>query len=601
MARSARRARPAAVATVTPSRGSVAAAALSQRQLFAAAAVPVLVALAVYLPALRGGFIWDDPLVLQQLREIHSAADLVVLPPIIPRYYYRPLILLSYLIDRTLGGEQPFWFHVSVVAGHALNTLLVFLLVERLFRAEWLLAAGAALLFAVFPTHVESVAWMAGRSDVIVGTFMLATLLLFMERQRAWAPWLGGFTLLLGALSKESALACVVLVPLLDVMSARRLRWERYVPLAVATAAYFMLRAHALGVVIGGMPTGAPAVELIGDVFHAVGFYVVRAVATTGLCAYIPGVPTAWPYLLVGVVVPLVGTALMLAAWSRGSWQPGFLGVWFFVTLAPSLTVIVRHSASAAVADRYLYVPSVASCALLVWAIIRLAQRRQIAMRWVALAIGMMSVAFGAQTVSYARVWADDLAFWSDVTAKVPDDALPHRELASVLIDRGRLEEAEHELQQALVARSDAEGRVMTYGNLGNLDRRLGRYEQAEQAFEAGMKIGPHPTLYHDLGMTLMVKAQDEQRRGDQAAVMRDIVAARAALEQALKLGSVPGASQTFLQQWEPAKTHALLGQVLFSLGDRAGARAHLETALQLDPTGPVADVTRGYLQKLLP
>lgn len=601
MARSARRARPAAVAAAKPSHGSVAAAAVSQGQLFAAAAVPVLVALVVYLPALRGGFIWDDPLVLQQLRAIHSAGDLVVLPPIIPRYYYRPLILLSYLIDRTLGGEQPFWFHVSVVAGHALNTLLVFLFVERLFRTEWLLAVGAALLFAVFPTHVESVAWMAGRSDVIVGTFSLATLLLFMERRRVWAPWLGGITLLLGALSKESALACVVLVPLLDVMSTRRLRWERYIPLVVATAAYFLLRAHALGVVVGGLPTGASAGELIGDLLRAVGFYVVRAVVAVGLCAYIPGVPTAWPYLLVGLVVPLVGIALMLAAWSHGIWQPAFLGAWFFVTLAPSLTVIVRRSASAVVADRYLYVPSVASCALLVWTIVRLAQRRQIAMRWVGLAIGLVSVVFGVQTVSYTRVWADDLAFWSDVTAKVPDDALPHRELASVLIDRGRLEEAERELQQALAAKSDAEGRVMTYGNLGNLDRRLGRYDQAEQAFEAGMKIGAHPTLYHDLGMTLMLKAQDEQRRGDQAAVMRDIVAARVALEQALQLGSAPGASQTFLEQWDPAKTHALLGQVLFSLGDRAGAREHLEVSLQLDPTGPVADVTRRYLQKLQP
>src|SRR5215470_14069743 len=91
-----------------------------------AAALIVATAFLVYIPALRNGFIWDDPLVLQQLRAIHGLGDLVVMPPQIPRYYYRPLIFVSYLIDRSLGGELPFWFHLSVIALHALNCLLVF-------------------------------------------------------------------------------------------------------------------------------------------------------------------------------------------------------------------------------------------------------------------------------------------------------------------------------------------------------------------------------------------------------------------------------------------------------------------------------------------
>jgi Flp pilus assembly protein TadD len=202
--------------------------------------------------------------------------------------------------------------------------------------------------------------------------------------------------------------------------------------------------------------------------------------------------------------------------------------------------------------------------------------------------------------VRYERVWADDLTFWSDVAAKTPTDALPHRELATALVERGRLAEAESELLHALAGRADAEGRAMTYNNLGNLYRRVGRFEDAQQAFEAGLKIVAHPTLYHNLGMMLMSKIEREQQAGDQAALLRDMAQARAAFAHALQLGQRAAATSAF-PQWDEAKTHALLGQVLFSLGDRAGAREHLETALRLEPRGTVADVTRRYMQKLQP
>jgi len=80
--------------------------------------------------------------------------------------------------------------------------------------------------------------------------------------------------------------------------------------------------------------------------------------------------------------------------------------------------------------------------------------------------------------------------------------------------------------------------------------------------------------------------------------VQRDLVNARHAFEDALTVGSQPRAAQVYLE-WDGAKTHALLGQVLYSMGDRAAAREQLETALRLQPTGPVADATRQYLRQI--
>jgi len=596
-ARSAASAPPrrAPAAPATPARR---AAGLTPAQLLIAAGVPVLAACFVYLPALGNGFIWDDPTVLLQMRAIQSVGDLLVPPPIIPKFYFRPFIFVTYLVDRAFGGETPFWFHASIIGWHALNTALVFALSWRLFPGEWLIASGGALLFAVFPTHVESVAWMAGRSDVIVCSFVLLTVLLAMRHDDAASAWLAGGTLLLATLSKEMAVACVLLVPVLDLLSLRRLLWLRYIPLLLATGLYFLLRNHALGAFVGGMPSAATPAQLGVDIVRAIGFYLARALVPLPLCAYIPTVPDAPLYFFLGLLGPLCVVAFVAAALRRRRWQPAFLVAWFCLTLAPSLTVIIRRSASAVVAERYLYVPTVASCLLIAWAIVRLGEQRRLRPQPLAAVFGVLAIACAVEVMPYTRVWTDNFTFWSDVAAKVPDDALPQREVATALQDRGRLDEAEQALQRALAAPASPESRAATYSNLSNLYRRMQRYDDAERAIDAAIKMGPHPAFQHTLGMTLMAKIEQEQRQGDQAAVVRDLRKARDAFEEALRLGNAPGAANMYVE-WNAAKTHALLGQVLFSLNDRSGAREHLEAALKLQPTGAVADVTRQYMQKL--
>jgi len=565
-----------------------------------AAAISVVAAVLVYLPALRNGFVWDDPLVLQQLRAIRAWGDLVVLPPEVPRYYYRPLIFVSYLIDRGLGGETPFWFHLSVIAFHALNCLLVFRLAAHLFPHDLAVAATSAVLFAVFPTHVESVAWMAGRSDVIVCTLLLLTVLLALRREAMWSAWLGGVTYLLALLAKEVAISGLLAVPALDWLSAGRLYWRRYVPLVLASIAYFALRQQNLGALVGGAPLPVAPTQLALDLLGGIGFYLLRSLVPLGLCAYVPTVPDGAIYLAAGVLVPLAAAALLYDAPPAMRRRLAFLLLWFALTLAPSFTVIVRRSGSAPVADRYLYVPSVASCMLLAWAILSLARRARWPERWTLGAVAVLAAVLGIDAATYARVWADNFTFWSDVAGKAPHSALAQGELARALLDRGQLGDAERTLRQALALPSDPEGRVMAYSNLGLIYRRTGRFSDAVDAFESALRIAPHPSLHHNLAMTFMAMAEQEQRQGNAATALDHVRQARSALEAALTLQAAPG-GQTFLQQWDPAKTHVLLGQVLNSLGDRAGAREHLQTALRLEPSGPVADVARRYLEQVRP
>jgi cytochrome c-type biogenesis protein CcmH/NrfG len=111
--------------------------------------------------------------------------------------------------------------------------------------------------------------------------------------------------------------------------------------------------------------------------------------------------------------------------------------------------------------------------------------------------------------------------------------------------------------------------------------------DEAATVMQRGLELFPHPHLYSGLGRVSMKRAQQAQARGDRETAVKEVVAARGFLAQAVA------------RDPQDYKSHALLGQVLLNLGERDAARSHLETALRIQPTGPIADVARQYLQRV--
>lgn len=535
------------------------------------------------------GFIWDDPIVFEQLRSMESWRDVLFPPPIVPKFYYRPLIFATFLVDRGLGGGSPFWFHATVIFAHAIASGLVLLVAFRLLGPDRVAEAWlAAALFAVHPVHVESVAWIAGRSDVIATVLVLITLLFAVRTGRAWTAWAAGGVFLLALLAKEVAAAALVLVVSRDVLLERRAYWGRYLPLVIALSLYFLLRRWALGTFAGGYPTGSDGLDLLRDLLAATGWYAGKFVWPLDLNAYVPEVPPGGALPILGGLSLVAAAFVSVRGWRAGRPEVALLCLWYFVTLAPSLGVAVRRSASAVLAERYLYLPSVAAVILVGFALAAL-RSRPMWWRGTCGLLAALCLAMAVQTLRRSEVWRDDLAFWSDVAKKSSAFSLPHRELADAYVRRNLLDEAEREYRQALTSKSDVEGLVMTYNNLGNLYLRRNELDAAAQTFDAGLKLHVHPYLWNGSARLAMRRAEEAQKRGDSKEVVRQVYLARDALERALAA--------------DPAdyKSHALLGQVLLSLGDRAGAREHLETAVRIEPNGGIAETSRRFLERLGP
>lgn len=585
----------------------------------AVGAAVALLALLVYANALANGLVWDDRIVLtRQLLAFRSIHDLIFPPRNIPQFspdYYRPLTTLSYLIDRAIGGASPFVFHLSVLLYHVIATYLVFRLGLVLFSRTALSvsAAGlAAALFAVHPIHSESVAWGAGRSDVLACCFSLAAALAYLH-----TPWTrmrratvaAGFALA-AVLAKETAIALFVILPASDLMlgrqaapiaraggrAVRRRQHDRtppqssrvlpYVPLAAALFVYAALRRVALGSMLGS--ASAASTDTARRLLAAVGLYAFKLLLPLRQCAYISDLPMH-PLALLAAGALLAAVAVAgLMTWRHGERLATFLLLWLCLTLAPSLAIVVKIPA-APVAERYLYLPSVALCLLCGYGAARLlrgvdsASARAAALVALAVVLGSGAVA----TVRRNAVWHDNLHLWQDTAMKNTTDGLPVRSLAVAHLERGDSVQAVEYFQLALQRRNDPLGRFTIFNNLGSLAMREKQVEEAERHYNTALGIDPQaPDCLFNLGLIALTRAVDAE--GTHGASWKHVQAQRARelFERAVQLSPL-----------DP-DIHVALGQTLTALGE-PGARARYEQALQLGLPAATEAAVRKLLAEL--
>jgi protein O-mannosyl-transferase len=481
---------------------------LYRRRLWVLAATVALIAVVVYLRALANGFTnWDDPGYVVENSHL-GPLDTRLLAWAFTTFQqgnWHPLTWLSLGMDRALYGMSPLGYHLSNVLLHGVTTLTVVLLVGALFARALgacdgrglVAAAVAALVFAVHPLHVESVAWVSERKDVLCGFFYVLALLSYLrfaERhsRAAYGATLGAFALAL--LAKPMAVSLPLVLLILDVYPLTRLtrpRWTRVVVEKVPFAALGL--ASSVVTLVAQSRAGAVlTMEYVGfgsrlwGAQRALGFYLAKTVLPIDLSPVYPlehGVsPWRWDFLLsLTLVLGASATAVVLR---RRAPLVGALCASYLVMLLPVIGLV--QVGEQAAADRYMYLPllvpaiGLAAVAARVWQGGRQART--------ALVVTALAVVTGLSilTVRQIGVWRDTPTLWARVVDKQPRVALAHYNLGEYLRKNGDLTGAARCWQRAVEIEPSFSWPLNGLGNLaelrGSLDEARSYFERATRA-----------------------------------------------------------------------------------------------------------------------
>jgi len=573
--------------------------------------VVLLSTLAVYLPALRYQFVFDDPDQIVKNQAVHSASS-------IPHYFtsdvaphgssdevgnfYRPVFLLWLLANYKFGGLNPVWWHATSLAMHLLATLLVYLLAFRMTRDD-LLAGGSALLFGLHPVHIEGVAWISGVTEPLFAVFFLAAFLCFIKsrepaedgksRRRGWLiASLGLYILAL--LEKEPAIFLPVLIFFYGwVFEARgaeqgRKSIEEDAALADARASDTFEVPGLVKPIASALPYfGLTAVYLVARFLalkgfgHAITplslktivltwpsvllFYFRLLVWPIGLSAFYD-TPYITSLTLRDVILPAVAIAIIVAAlyfWSRRSRLVAFFCIWMLLPILPLFNLSVFKDGEIA-HDRYLYLPSVGFCVLVAFAVrrLRFGSARIHGLRVMQMLIFLgLACLLGVATWKQHAIWASDLSLSSRGVAIAPRNVMAANNLGKELALRGDYNSAIPLFRQVL----DRKPRYwLANFNLGYVYYRVGNLPEAERYLRNAIEVDANDAAEQRfLGYTLL-----ETGRVDEA---------EARLRRAIAL------------RQDAPNQHYVLGTILKQKGDLDGALREFKLELTFNPNHPEA------------
>jgi tetratricopeptide (TPR) repeat protein len=533
---------------------------------------------------------------------------------------WHPLTWLSHMVDSQLFGSKAGYHHLVSVLIHVVNTLLLFLLLQRLTGAVWR-SAFVAGLFALHPLHVESVAWVAERKDVLSTFFLFLTLWAYADfaRTRRFKQYL--FALLffvLGLMSKPMLVTVPFLLLLLDYWPLNRLQpgpratagkvkrsrqspfncfMQSALPLVREKIPFFLLSAASAIITFlvqkaGGAVQVADALTFdakISNAIHSYAAYLVKTVWPAGLIVYyryvLPGYPSA--EILSAALVLFAITVLALHFSGRFPYI-AFGWLWYLGTLVPVIGLV--QVGGQATADRYTYIPLIGVFVAVAWGIPDAFARWRNMQRPLAAAGALLFLVCAVISWHQVRYWRDTVTLFSHALEIDKDNYLAHELMGTGLAKRGDYQEAVAHYTAALRF-SPLNTHIMS--NLGSSLDLLGKADEALAMFSRAWKIKPDdPIALRDMGRICFEQgrfAEAADFYGRAVRAMPDRVALWYAFGNALaKLGRNREAIDAYSSalRMEPSYAEALSGRgaALASLGRASESIRDFEEALRINP-----------------
>jgi protein O-mannosyl-transferase len=537
---------------------------------------------------------------------------------------WHPLTWISHELDYQLFHLNPAGHHLTSVLLHTLSGVLLFLLLWHATRRLGL-SFFVAMVFALHPLNVESVAWISERKNVLSTFFFLLTLGAYgwYAQKPGWRRYLAVSVLFVCALAAKPMVVTLPFVLLLldywplcriegwtqpsDFASSRsklgRLVLEKvpFLALAAAGSAITMRAQRAAGAVSAlSFPLGVR----LKNALYSYLLYAEKAVWPTKLAPLYPhpGYSLAIWKSILGALFLIAVSALVVKFRSRGYLLTGWL--WFVGTLVPVIGLV--QVGNQAMADRYTYIPYIGLFVMIAWGLADLAERTKLTLPIkIVPAAAVLAVLFFL-TYRQASYWHDSLSLWGHALAVTsnnfvaedgfggalvdlgrtdeayphfiraaqlqPHDPASHSNIGAYLHQHGRPSEAIPQYETAISLTSDARLLATTYANLGSAYSDLGDYPKSELAFQKSIQLNPNRYTTW-LGLGLLARRE----------------------------GKLPESIRAFAHsvQLQPsAQGYLELGRTLTQTGQNADALNAYELALKINPDVAEAQQAVAALQQ---
>ncbi len=574
-------------------------------QVWLPAGLLLLLTLALYWPALTHDFVnYDDPGYVTENLHVQAGLSWDNLKWAFTHSMavnWHPLTVLSHMLDCQLFGLKPWGHHLTSLLLHAVNTALVFLLLRGLTGSTWRSWAVAAL-FGVHPVHVESVAWVAERKDVLSACFGLLCLIFYTRYAREKIgnrkSEIGNYLLALlflglGLISKSMLVTWPFVMLLLDCwplarrQAGWRLVWEKLPFFAVVigmSVVTFLVQKSAGAVATLDIK---PLDARVGNALIAYGRYLAKIFLPTDLAVFYP-YPRHWPVGEVVLEGGLLAGLTLLFWWQRR--RAYFLTgwCWFIGTLVPVIGLIQVGSQS--MADRYAYLPSIGVLVLAVWGVTELTRtwrHQMVGLSAAGLAVLTACVPLTRQQLGY---WQNSETLFRHTIAVTGESGIANECLGEALLQKGEMNEAMSQFQASVRVQSNYS---VPHNNLGYILLLKGRLEEAIRQFQAAIYLQPDYALaYWNLGLALISLGRVDEAIPQIQIALRlnpDYAGAHNSLGYAfLQKGMTDEAISQFQEALrlkpDAFQVHNNLGLALIDQGRIDGAISQFQEALRLKP-----------------
>jgi len=439
---------------------------------------------------------------------------------------WNPLVWLSFMLEYQFYGLHAGGYHLTNLILHILSTLLLFWLMNRMTGKIWK-SAFVAALFALHPLHVESVAWIAERKDVLSALFWMLTLCLYVcytEKPVTKRYLLVIFGFILALLSKPMVLTLPAIMILLDYWPLKRfesrkeewIQWQlkEKLPFFILSAILVFITFHSPGSSVDDK--NIPLISRLANAPVAFVAYLGKTFWPHDMAIFYPFSEHIPLWQIGGAVSLIIMTSVAAIIWMKR--LPHFFVGWLWYTITILPVIGIFQIGNFSMTDRYHYLPSIGIAMMLAWSVPLLFSGTDVRKK-ILFPAGIVFLAI-LTCLSWKQCssWRNNSELWNHALNVTKDNYMAHNNLASALLEKGNDNKAMYHYKKAIGINNYSPAHY----NMGIIYYRLGQYQQSIDSFNQAIRITPdYAAAYFNLGIVYSSMGQVQHALGSYSEAIR--------------------------------------------------------------------------------